>query len=89
LEGKTREEVGLQPFRCTKIRSNVMGIPVFISEEAIDFVLRRDASVKYAGEISNPKTIPMNEIVNQSMFNTKKKGTYADLNMEKKMLLKI
>jgi hypothetical protein len=89
LEGKTREEMGLQPFRCTEIRSNILGISVFISEEAIAFVLRRDASRKYAGEIFNPKTSPWNEIVNQSMFNNKKKGAYAYLSMEKKMLLKI
>jgi len=25
LEGKTREELGLKPFTCTEIRSNVMG----------------------------------------------------------------
>jgi hypothetical protein len=31
LEGKTREEMGLEPFKCTEIRSSVMGIPVFIS----------------------------------------------------------
>jgi hypothetical protein len=89
LKGGTREEMGLEPFRCIEIRSNIMNIPVFISEEAISFVLIKDASGKYAGEISNPTTSPWNEIVNQSMFNTKKKGAYADLSMEKKMLLKI
>ena len=31
LQGKTREEMGLEPFRCTKIRSSIMGILVFIS----------------------------------------------------------
>jgi hypothetical protein len=50
-----------------------MEIPVFISEENIAFVLRRDAYGKYAGiEISNPKNSPWNEIVNQSIFNSKK-----------------
>jgi hypothetical protein len=34
LEGKTREEMGLEPFRCTEIRSSIMGIPVFISERS-------------------------------------------------------
>jgi len=32
LEGKSREEMGLEPFRCTKIRSSIMDIPFFISE---------------------------------------------------------
>jgi len=41
LDGKTCEEMGLEPFRCTEIRSSIMGIPVFISEEIISFVLRR------------------------------------------------
>jgi len=31
LKGKSREEMGLEPFTCTKIRSSIMGIPVFIS----------------------------------------------------------
>jgi hypothetical protein len=31
LAGKTREEIGLEPFKCVQIRSSVMGIPVFIS----------------------------------------------------------
>jgi len=31
LEGKSREEMGLEPFTCTEIRSSIMGIPVFIS----------------------------------------------------------
>jgi hypothetical protein len=81
--------MGLEPFRCTEIRSSIMGIPVFISEEIIAFVLRRDASGKHTGGISNPKTSSWNEIVNQSMFKNKKKGAYSDLSMEKKMLLKI
>ena len=31
LAGKTRKEMGLEPFTCTKIRSSIMGIHVFIS----------------------------------------------------------
>jgi hypothetical protein len=31
LNGKTREEMSLEPFTVTKIRSSIMGIPVFIS----------------------------------------------------------
>jgi len=31
LEGKSREEMGLEPFVDTEIRSSIMGIPVFIS----------------------------------------------------------
>jgi len=89
LEGKSREEMGLEPFRCTEIRSSIMGIPVFISEEIISFVLRRPSEGNYKGGIGNSKTSPLNEVVNQSMFNNTKKGAYCDLSIEKKMLLKI
>jgi hypothetical protein len=59
LKGKTREEMGLELFRCTEIRSSIIGIPVFISEWVVTSVLRRDASGKYSGlEIPNPKTSP-------------------------------
>jgi hypothetical protein len=75
LKRKTREEMGLESFRCTEIRSGIMGIPVFISEWAITSILRRDASGKYSGlEIPNPKTTPWNEIVNMSIFNSKTPG---------------
>jgi len=35
LRGKTRKEMGLEPFRKTKIRSSVLGIPITITEEVI------------------------------------------------------
>ena len=35
LKGKTRKEMGLEPFRRTEIRSAVMGIPITITEEMI------------------------------------------------------
>jgi len=89
MEGKTREEMGLEPFRCTEIRSSIMVIPVFISEEIISFVLRRASEGIYKGGIGNSKTSPWNEVVNQSMFNNSRKGAYSDPSMEKKMLLKI
>jgi hypothetical protein len=41
LAGKTREEMGLEPFIVTKIRSSIMGILVFISQEVIAYVIRR------------------------------------------------
>jgi len=40
LKGKTREEMGLEPFTCTEIRSSICGIPVIIAEWQIAFVLR-------------------------------------------------
>jgi len=89
MEGKSREEMGLEPFRCTEIRSSTMGIPVFISEEIISFVIRRSSEGNYKGGIGNNKTSPWNEVVNKTMFSSSKKGAYSDLSMENKMLLKI
>jgi len=89
MEGKNREEMGLEPFRCIEIRSSIMGIPVFISEEIISFILRRASEGTFKGGIGNSKTSPWNEVVNQSMFNSSRNGAYSDLSMEKKMLLKI
>jgi len=90
LEGKTREEMGLEPFTYVEIRSNILGIPVAISKDMIACVLRRDASGKYAGEeIPNAKTSPWKEIVNMTMFGTKQSQPYCNLSKENKLLLKI
>jgi len=89
LEGKSRAEMGLEPFTCTEIRSSIMGIHVFISENAIAFIIRRASEGSYKGGIRNSKTIPWNEIIHKSMFNSTKKGGYSELSIEKKMLLKI
>jgi hypothetical protein len=90
LKGKTREEMGLAPFTCVEIRSSIMGIPVFIAEWQITSVLKIDASGKYSGvEIPNAKNSPWNETVNMSMFNSSTPGKYANLSIEKKLLLKI
>ena len=35
LKGKTRQEMGLDSFKQTEIRSSVMGIPITITEEVI------------------------------------------------------
>ncbi|RHN45306.1 hypothetical protein MtrunA17_Chr7g0229161 [Medicago truncatula] len=66
-----------------------MGIPVYISEDATAFVIRRAFEGSFKGVIENSKTSPWNEVVHKSMFNITKKGAYCDLSMEKKMLLKI
>jgi len=89
LAGKTREEMGFEPFIGTEIRSSVMGIPVYISQDIIAFVIRRASEGSFKDELDNNKKSPWNEIVNQTMFDNKKKGAYSDLSMEKKMLLKI
>jgi len=81
--------MGLEPFTVTEIRSSIMGIPVFISQEVIPYVIRRPLGGSYKDGLDNNKKSPWNEVVNRSMFNSKKKGAYSDLTKEKKLLLKI
>jgi len=88
LAGKSREEMGLEPFVDTEIRSSIMGVPVFISQEIIAYVIGRTSEGSFKDGLDNNKKSPWNEIVNQTMYNSKKKGAYSDLSMEKKMLLK-
>ena len=66
-----------------------MGIPVFISQVVITYVIRRASEGSYQDGLDNNKKSPWNEVVHQTMFNSKKKGAYSNLSMEKKMLLKI
>ena len=89
LQGKTREEMGLEPIRCTKIRSCIMGIPVFISEASISWVIRIAYEGKFVNGLDNSKTSPWNDIANKTMFNSTMKGKYNELSMVNKMLLKI
>jgi len=89
LAGKSREEMGLEPFTVTEIRLSIMGISVFISEEQVAWVIRRAFEGRYVSGLDNNKTSPWNETVNKTMFNSTKKGKYCDLNMEHKLLLKI
>jgi len=55
----------------------------------IAYVTRRASEGSFKDGLDNNKKSPWNQIVNQTMFNSKKKGAYSDLTMEKKMLLKI
>jgi len=85
LKGKTREEMGLEPFTCTKIQSSIMGIPVFISEAVISWVIRRASEGMFISGLDNDKTSSWNDTVNMTMFNSTKKGKYCDLSMEHKI----
>jgi len=87
-EGKTREEMGLEPFRCEEIRSSVLGIPVVISVDTIAGVIRRASEGRYVFGWKSKKSswIPT---VNQTLYNSSTKGRYKDMDMRTKMLLKI
>jgi len=81
--------MGLEPFVDTEIRSSIMGVPVFINQEIIAYVIRRAFEGNFKDGLDNNKKSLWNEVVNETMFNSKKKGSYSNLSMEKKMMLKI
>jgi hypothetical protein len=91
LEGKTREEMGLEPFTCTEIRSSICGIPVRIAEWQIEVVLGAKAAGKYSGiDLSNAAEERIwKEKANMVICNSTTEGKYAELGMDKKLLLKI
>jgi len=89
LEGKTRKEMGLEPFVAKEIRSSIIGVPIFINQETIAYVIGRASEGNYKDGLDNNKKSPWNEVVNETMFNSKKKVSYDNLSMEKKMMLKI
>jgi len=87
LEGKTREEMGLEPFRREEIRSSIMGIPVVISVDTIAGVIRRASEGRFVFGLNKKSSwIP---IVNRTIFNSSTKGRNKELNMRTQMLLKI
>jgi len=47
LKGKTRQEMGLESFRQTEIRSSVLGIPITITEEVIAKACRVAANGRF------------------------------------------
>jgi len=89
LAGKSRKEMGLELFTVTEIRSSIMGISMFISEEQIAWVIRRASEGRFVTSLDNNKTSPWNDTVKKTMFNSTKKGKYCDVSMEHKLLLKI
>jgi len=89
LAGESREEMGMEPFTVTEIRSSIMRISMFISEEQIAWVIRRASEESFVSGLDNNKTSPWNDTVNKTMFNSTKKGKYCDLSVEQKLQLKI
>jgi len=81
--------MGLEPFVDTEIRSSIMGVPVFINQEIIANVIGRASEGNFKDGLDNNKKSPWNDVVNETMFNSKKKGSYNNLSMEKKMMLNI
>jgi len=81
--------MGLEPFVGTEIRSSIMGVPIFINQETIACVIGRTSEGSSKDELHNNKKSPWNDVANETIFGTKKKGSTSSLSMEKKMMLKI
>jgi len=64
--------MGMEPFVDIEIRSSIMGIPVFISQDVIAYVIRRASEGNFKDGLDNNKKSPWNEVVHQTMFNNKK-----------------
>ena len=56
LKEKTREEMGLKPFRGEEIRSSILGILVAISVDTIAGVIRRASGGKYIFGLKGKKS---------------------------------
>jgi len=97
LKGKSRKEMGLEPFHCLEIKSVVMGIPVSITEGVIAKACKKDALLESYTNLllrGNPATklVEMDiehrvllKIINECFF---QKGGGADQpNLDHKLVL--
>jgi len=88
LQGKSREEMGLEPFRQEEIRSSIMGISVVISVDTIAGVIKRASEGKFVYGLNSKKS-SWTPVVNRTLYHNINKGMYKDLDMKTKVLLKI
>jgi hypothetical protein len=88
LDGKTRAEMGLKEFTRTKIHSNIMGIPVTITEEDIGKACRIDIDGAFQWNL-NKKTSSWKATVCETLFNNNARGKNKDMQKEHKVLQKL
>ena len=88
LKGKSRAEMGLKKFKQTEIHSNVMRIPITITEEVIGKACRRSVDGAFQWNL-NKKTSDWIPVVKQSLFKGKKDGKYSDMEKDHKVLQKL
>jgi hypothetical protein len=86
LKGKTREEMGLEPFKGLEIRSAAMSIPITITEEVIAKACRVDPEGRFQWKVSKK------DVLLESFTNLLLKGNpdakYVDMEDNHRMLLK-
>jgi len=88
LQGKTLEEMGLEPFRQEEIRSSIMGLSVVILVDTIAGVIRRSSEGRFVYGLNSKKS-SWTPVVNRTLYHSINKGKYKDLDMKTKVLLKI
>jgi len=88
LKGKSREEMGLKEFTGTEIRSNVMGIPITITEEIIGKVARRTVDGKFQWNL-NKMTSSWIKVMYEALYKHSVSDKHKDMQKEHKVLQKL
>jgi len=86
LRGKTRKDIGPEPFRHTEIRSAVMGIPITITEEVIAKTCRVAPTGRFLWNVS--RNHPMLESFKSVVLKGNPATKLVDIDGDHKMLLK-
>jgi len=86
LRGKTRQEMGLESFRQTEIRSSVMGIPITITEEVIAKAYRVAANGRFIWNAN--RNHPFLESYKGVVLKGNSSTKLVDINSQHRMLLK-
>jgi len=86
LRGKTRKEMGLEPFRQTEIRSSVMGIPITITEEVIAKACRVAPTGRFLWNVS--RNHPLLESFKSVVLKGNQATKLVDIDGYHRMLLK-
>jgi len=86
LKGKTRKEMGLEPFRKTEIRSAVMGIPITIIEEVIARACRVAPEGRFLWNVSRKH--PLLEIFTTLVLKGNPTTKLVEIERNHRMLLK-
>jgi len=86
LRGKTRKEMGLEPFRQTEIRSSVMGIPITITEEVIAKACRVAPTSRFLWNVNRKH--PLLEIFTNVVLKGNSTTKLVDIEDNHRMLLK-
>jgi len=86
LKGKTRKEMGLEPFRKTEIRSAVMDIPITITKEVIAIACRVAPEGRFLWNVSRKH--PLLEMFTTQVLKGNPSTKLVEIDGNHRMLLK-